>query len=93
MAIPAARAGVATATIRPEKIAFVRTEEPNAISGTVKTRIFQGNHWLYQVDTPAGIVIVIRQNTGEVVPAEGEVVQLAWRAEDMVMQATCEERA
>ena len=38
-------------TIRPEKIAFARADQPNAISGTVKTRIFQGNHWLYQVDT------------------------------------------
>jgi putative spermidine/putrescine transport system ATP-binding protein len=77
----------ASVTIRPEKIAFTRAGQPNAISGTVKTRIFQGNHWLYQVDTPAGLVIVIRQNTGEVVPAEGEPVRLAWRVEDMVLQA------
>jgi putative spermidine/putrescine transport system ATP-binding protein len=74
-------------TIRPEKIAFARADQSNAISGTVKTRIFQGNHWLYQVDTPAGLVIVIRQNTGEVVPAEGEAVRLAWRVDDMVLQA------
>jgi putative spermidine/putrescine transport system ATP-binding protein len=83
----AAGAMAASVTIRPEKIAFARADQSNAISGTVKTRIFQGNHWLYQVDTPAGLVIVIRQNTGEVVPAEGEPVRLAWRVEDMVLQA------
>ena len=57
------------------------------VSGVIKTRIFQGNHWLYQVDTPTGLIIVIRQNTGEVVPTEGEAVRLAWRAEDMMLQA------
>src|SRR6185436_7590177 len=79
--------GAATITIRPEKIAFAPAGQVDALSGTIKTRIFQGNHWLYQVDTPAGLVIVIRQNTGEAVPAEGEAVRLFWRAEDMVPQA------
>ena len=67
-----------------------RTDQANASPGVIKTRIFQGNHWLYQVDTPTGLVIVIRQNTGEVVPAEGEAVRLAWRAEDMGLQAAGE---
>jgi putative spermidine/putrescine transport system ATP-binding protein len=44
----------------------------------VRTRIFQGNHWLYQVDTASGLVTVIRQNTGEAMPGEGDAVQLAW---------------
>ena len=42
------------ATIRPEKIAFAAGDSACALSGTVKTRIFQGNHWLYQVDTRPG---------------------------------------
>jgi putative spermidine/putrescine transport system ATP-binding protein len=90
---PAAGAASATITIRPEKIAFAPATQVDALSGTIKTRIFQGNHWLYQVDTPAGLVIVIRQNTGEAVPAEGEAVRLFWRVEDMVPQATNEARA
>jgi putative spermidine/putrescine transport system ATP-binding protein len=77
----------ATITIRPEKIAFAPAGQADALPGTVKTRIFQGNHWLYQIDTPAGLVIVIRQNTGEAVPAEGEAVRLFWRVEDTVLQA------
>ena len=82
----------ATVVVRPEKIAFARPDRPNAVSGTVKARIFQGNHWLYYVDTQAGLVIVIRQNTGEVAPGEGEAVRLAWRAEDMGLASASEGR-
>ncbi len=62
------------ATVRPEKISFGAA----GLAGKVRTRIFQGNHWLYQVDTEAGLVTVIRQNTGEVMPAEGDAVRLSW---------------
>jgi putative spermidine/putrescine transport system ATP-binding protein len=82
----AAGAAPAMVSIRPEKIAFASSDQVNAISGTIKTRIFQGNHWLYQVDTSAGLVIVIRQNAGEAVPREGEAVRLAWRTEDMGLE-------
>jgi putative spermidine/putrescine transport system ATP-binding protein len=62
------------ATVRPEKITFAA----KGLTGTVRTRIFQGNHWLYQVDTASGMITVIRQNTGELMPGEGEAVHLAW---------------
>ncbi len=62
------------ATVRPERISFAAS----GLAGTVRTRIFQGNHWLYQVDTASGLVTVIRQNTGEAMPGEGDAVQLAW---------------
>ena len=62
------------ATVRPERISFA----PAGLAGTVRTRIFQGNHWLYQVDTASGLVTVIRQNTGETMPGEGDAVHLAW---------------
>jgi len=64
------------ATVRPERISFAASGLP----GTVKTRIFQGNHWLYQVETADGLVTVIRQNSGEVMPEEGAAVHLAWSA-------------
>ncbi len=63
-------------TVRPEKISFAAS----GLAGRVKTRIFQGNHWLYQVDTASGLVTVIRQNTGEIMPVEGDTVHLAWGA-------------
>jgi putative spermidine/putrescine transport system ATP-binding protein len=64
--------------VRPEKMGFC-VDGAGRIGGTVATRIFQGNHWLYQVTTPAGLVTVIRQNSGEPGPAEGESVRLTWR--------------
>src|SRR5260221_13085433 len=60
--------------VRPEKISFAA----EGLAGKVRTRIFQGNHWLYQVETPGGLMTVIRQNTGAAMPAEGDVVHLAW---------------
>ena len=45
---------------------------PPASPARSRTRIFQGNHWLYQVDTADGLVTVIRQNTGEAMPGEGD---------------------
>src|SRR5258707_11334761 len=61
-------------TVRPEKLSFRAT----VLAGHVRTRIFQGNHWLYQVETPGGLVTVIHQNTGDAMPAEGATVHLAW---------------
>jgi putative spermidine/putrescine transport system ATP-binding protein len=61
-------------SVRPERIFFAAS----GLAGTVRTRIFQGNHWLYQVDTSSGLVTVIRQNSGEAMPAEGAAVHLAW---------------
>ncbi len=69
-------------TVRPEKIGFADGPDP-ALPGTVATRIFQGNHWLYQIDTAHGRVTVIRQNSGERAPGEGEAVRLTWRGDDM----------
>jgi putative spermidine/putrescine transport system ATP-binding protein len=61
-------------TVRPERILFAA----EGLAGKVRTRIFQGNHWLYQVDTPDGLLTVIRQNTGAAMPAEGDAVHLMW---------------
>jgi putative spermidine/putrescine transport system ATP-binding protein len=80
--VPPGNARRVTLTVRPEKIGFARGDGPR-IAGKVTTRIFQGNHWLYQVETAHGRITVIRQNSGEVAPAEGAEVWLTWRAEDM----------
>jgi len=63
-------------SVRPERISFAAS----GLTGTVRTRIFQGNHWLYQVDTASGLVTVIRQNTGEAMPGEGDAVHLTWES-------------
>jgi len=72
-------AGSVAVTVRPEKIAFA----DNGLQGIVRNRLFLGSQWLFQIETGAGVVLVIRQNSGESVPAEQDRVTLAWRAEDM----------
>ena len=68
--------------VRPEKILFSEST-PQALPGKMKTRVFQGNHWLCQVETTVGDVLVIRQNDGVPAPPEGAAVHLRWRAQDM----------
>jgi putative spermidine/putrescine transport system ATP-binding protein len=75
------RAG-AKLLVRPEKISF-ETASDTTLPGVVRNRVFQGNHWLFQVETPEGGVLVIRQNDGGPTPSVGESVALAWRADDM----------
>ena len=84
--------GPVTVVVRPEKIAFA-PPAPDRLSGTVRMRVFQGNHWLYRIETAAGAILVIRQNSGEPGPAEGETVGLQWRAEDMVVRPRRKEPA
>jgi putative spermidine/putrescine transport system ATP-binding protein len=74
--------GPASATVRPERITFGDRE---GLAGTVKARIFQGHHWLVQVATDAGLVLVIAPNDGRAIPDEGGAVLLSWRAEDMIL--------
>ncbi len=68
--------------IRPEKILFAAAST-ETIPGVMKSRVFQGNHWLCQIQTSVGEVLVIRQNDGVQVPPEGSEVHITWRAADM----------
>jgi putative spermidine/putrescine transport system ATP-binding protein len=79
---PAGLAGPVTVSIRPERIGFGDT----GLAAKIVTRIFQGNHWLFQCDSECGPAIVIRQNDGQPQPEEGEAVRLAWRPEDMSLR-------
>jgi putative spermidine/putrescine transport system ATP-binding protein len=74
--------GKACASVRPERITFAG--QPG-LTGTVRARVFQGNHWLLQVTTEVGIVEVIAPNDGRSVPDESSPVNLAWRVEDMTL--------
>ncbi|MXQ12236.1 ABC transporter ATP-binding protein [Microvirga makkahensis] len=79
---PVGPSGPVTITVRPEKVGF-DSGSGNGVKARITNRIFQGNHWLFQCETECGPAIVVRQNTGEAQPAEGENVCLVWRAEDM----------
>jgi len=74
--------GPVTISIRPERIGFGEA----GLAAKIVTRIFQGNHWLFQCESECGPAIVIRQNDGRPQPAEGEAVRLAWRPEDMSLR-------
>ena len=80
---PAGLSGPVTISIRPERIGFGDT----GLCAKIVTRIFQGNHWLFQCESECGPAIVIRQNDGQTQPAEGDAVRLAWRPEDMSARA------
>ena len=79
---PVGVVGPVTISIRPERIGFGDA----GLAAKIVTRIFQGNHWLFQCESECGSVIVIRQNDGQPQPAEGEAVRLAWRPEDMSLR-------
>jgi len=86
---PTAAPGDATVVVRPEKIALV-PPAPDRLNGTVRMRVFQGNHWLYRIETAVGALLAIRQNSGEPGPAEGDTVGLSWSPEDMVVRPRSE---
>jgi putative spermidine/putrescine transport system ATP-binding protein len=73
--------GPSTMSVRPEKIRFAPAGG-GGIPGRIASRVFQGNHWLFQVDTVGGPALVIRQNDGSVQPGEGDAVILSIRPED-----------
>jgi putative spermidine/putrescine transport system ATP-binding protein len=70
-------------TVRPERIGFLAE---GGVPARVRARVFQGAHWLFQLDTDGGPVSVIRQNDGTAQPQEGEAVRLGWGAGDMLVQ-------
>lgn len=79
-------------SIRPEKMRFVDAGEPG-IPAAIKTRIFQGNHWLFQVEALGRLMTIIQQNDGVEKPCEGETVKLGWQPGDMRIRATHERRS
>jgi putative spermidine/putrescine transport system ATP-binding protein len=73
----AAVEGPFAVSLRAEKICLVETAS-GIIPGRILARVFQGNHWLFKIETPAGSATVIRQNDGFSAPREGESVGLTW---------------
>ncbi|KAA0578481.1 ABC transporter ATP-binding protein [Azospirillum sp. B21] len=78
--------GPGALAVRPEKIGFVDAGGPGGgLGGTVLARVFQGTQWLFEIETAAGRVMVIRQHDGSPLPAERERVMIGWRAQDMAV--------
>ncbi|MBB3212445.1 putative spermidine/putrescine transport system ATP-binding protein [Herbaspirillum sp. Sphag1AN] len=66
--------------VRPEKIQF-STRTDALLQGVVSARVFLGNHWLFQVETPLGSVQLTHVNAGAPQAAEGDQVGLHWPPE------------
>ena len=79
----AAIQGPTSVAVRPERIGFAHGEP--GVAGKVTMRVFQGLHWLLQVESEAGPVTLVRPNDGAVVPSEGEAVTLRFSAEDAAL--------
>lgn len=69
-------------SIRPEKILFVPEHDAIA-AGKVKTGVFLGNQWLFQIDSPLGELLVLHQNVGRPEASVGETVGLRWEPDQI----------
>ncbi|GGH20865.1 ABC transporter ATP-binding protein [Alsobacter metallidurans] len=78
-----AGSGPQSVAVRPERIAFASGTA--GVSGRVTMRVFQGLHWLLQVDSEAGPLTLVRPNDGSPVPAEGETVALTFSTQDFAL--------
>ncbi|TPL02162.1 TOBE domain-containing protein [Mesorhizobium sp. B2-4-16] len=73
--------GKAEYIIRPEKIDFA--SNGGLIRGRTTARVFLGNHWLFQVETPLGVLHVTRANDAPPKASEGDEVGLVWALENV----------
>ncbi len=91
--VPAAPAlhGPVLCSVRPEKL-LLTAARAGRLDGTVRSRLFLGNHWLLQVESALGELLVYRQNGGEDPPDEGEPVGLDWRAGQLARAARAARR-
>ncbi len=64
--------------VRPEKVSF--NDVDPLVTGKVITRIFLGNHWLFQVTTPLGVMHITQVNVDFPSVSEGDTVGLTWSA-------------
>ncbi len=74
-----------TLSVRPEKL-LLQPPGTTGLPGRVSMRVFQGNHWLFHVETDAGRAVVIRLNDGTPVAAEGDAVVLGMRPADVQLR-------
>ncbi len=70
-------------SVRPEKLLITSGSE--GLRGRITTRVFQGNHWLFHIETPAGPALIIRQNDGAAVPRENDMICLAIKPTDAIL--------
>lgn len=78
---PASPSGAVDCIIRPERMRF--SGSGALLQGQVSARVFLGNHWLFQIDTPLGEVRLTQPNTELPLVTEGHQVGLSWSPDDV----------
>jgi putative spermidine/putrescine transport system ATP-binding protein len=78
--------GTMQVSLRPEKIRLYEFSKlaSGQLQGHVVLRLFCGDYWHYELDTPLGRLKVRRQNDGKVF-AENQPVGFGWCHEDLVV--------
>ncbi|MCW0161119.1 ABC transporter ATP-binding protein [Burkholderia pseudomallei] len=79
--------GPVRVSLRPEKIDLVPDPVNHAactVTGTVRTRVFGGDHWLYEIDSPLGLLLA-RCRNGDGPIEEGWHVGLRWQPADLTI--------
>lgn len=64
-------------SVRPEKVRLCAPGQ-GRMQGTLVSRVFFGSHWLYQIETPHGGILLYEQNTGRNPTEDGAAVGLDW---------------
>jgi putative spermidine/putrescine transport system ATP-binding protein len=65
--------------LRPEKLLPVEPGQ-GKVTGTVCARYFLGSQWMYEVDTPLGILTVLTPNDGRSPHGDGDRIGVDWPA-------------
>jgi len=71
--------GAVDYVVRPEKLTFAK--DAPLVRGRVGARIFLGQHWLYQIDTPLGRILLTEANVSAPGASEGDEVGITWSPE------------
>lgn len=64
-------------SVRPEKVRLCAAGL-GKMQGTLVSRVFFGSHWLYQIETPHGGILLYEQNNGRNPTEDGAAVGLDW---------------
>ncbi|MGA1830559.1 ABC transporter ATP-binding protein [Rhizobium wenxiniae] len=88
---PATEGESAVLSLRPERITIEPAGQGH-LHGVVSARFFFGSHWLFNVDTAVGQIIVSWPNTDGSLPAsQGQPVGLSWLPESARVSARTQE--
>ncbi|HEY5798515.1 MAG TPA: ABC transporter ATP-binding protein [Bosea sp. (in: a-proteobacteria)] len=79
-------------SLRPEKILLAQPGQ-GVLDGQILARFFLGSYWLFNVETPVGVVSVSVPNQGEEPPGEGSQVSLSWAPASLKVDALAGEAA